>query len=180
MLVNQFIFRTKLWDIWKWREKVDIDRREYFLEWKCSTPFRFPSKRLDGFGVGINAGIFGYVESSTKDKLQECDKRFSLFSFVRARFLSPEKPGPGTKHWEEISLGDLFPPKCDHPHLSMFLQNVETDLETLEQPSDYWNRTPLLCRVQPQYSFKFFLLVSEATGKTEGIASLCVKSVQFF
>ncbi|GBN59765.1 hypothetical protein AVEN_10558-1 [Araneus ventricosus] len=61
-----------------------------------------------------------------------------------------EKPGPGTKHWEEISLGDLLPSKFDHPHLPMFLQNVETDLETLEQPSDYWNRTPLLCKVQPQ------------------------------
>ncbi|GBN32262.1 hypothetical protein AVEN_248215-1, partial [Araneus ventricosus] len=62
----------------------------------------------------------------------------------------PEKPGPGTKHWKKISLGDLSPSKCDHPHLPMFLQNVETDLENLEQPSDCWNRTPLLCQVPPQ------------------------------
>ncbi|GBL79246.1 hypothetical protein AVEN_92468-1 [Araneus ventricosus] len=58
------------------------------------------------------------------------------------------EPGPGTKHWEEISLGDLLPSQFDHPHLPMFLQNVETDLETLEQPSDYWNGTPPLCKLQ--------------------------------
>ncbi|GBN78749.1 hypothetical protein AVEN_2014-1, partial [Araneus ventricosus] len=61
----------------------------------------------------------------------------------------------------------------------MFLQNVVTDLETLEQPSDYWNRTPLLCKVQTQGLVYILLLVSEATRKTEGTASLCVKRVQF-
>ncbi|GBO07504.1 hypothetical protein AVEN_105703-1, partial [Araneus ventricosus] len=82
-------------------------------------------------------------------------KRFSLFSLKKRSENSGTKPGaeksgPGAKHWEEISLGDLLPSKFDHSHLPMFLQNVETDLETFLQSSDYWNRTPLLCKVQPQ------------------------------
>ncbi|GBN03504.1 hypothetical protein AVEN_169616-1 [Araneus ventricosus] len=42
----------------------------------------------------------------------------------------------------------------------------------------YWNRVPLPCKVEPQYSLRF-LLVSKALGKTEGIASLCAGRVRF-
>ncbi|GBM64881.1 hypothetical protein AVEN_200289-1 [Araneus ventricosus] len=34
---------------------------------------------------------------------------------------------------------------------------ILTNPKTLEKPSDYWNRTPLLCEVEPQYSFRLFI-----------------------
>ncbi|GBN45836.1 hypothetical protein AVEN_2229-1 [Araneus ventricosus] len=51
---------------------------------------------------------------------------------------------------------NLGPSKFDHPHLPIFLQNVETDLETLEQPSTI--RTGLLfcAKSSRKDSFRFF------------------------
>ncbi|GBO32788.1 hypothetical protein AVEN_11730-1, partial [Araneus ventricosus] len=46
----------------------------------------------------------------------------------------------GNKPWGFIAF-EIPPP---------IRPNVVTDLETLEQPSDYWNRTPLLCKVETQ------------------------------
>ncbi|GBL93127.1 hypothetical protein AVEN_216478-1 [Araneus ventricosus] len=51
-------------------------------------------------------------------------------------------------------------------------------LQTSIKPSDHWNRVPLLCKVDPQYSLKFFVGF-ENPGKTKGIASLCAERVRF-
>ncbi|GBN97224.1 hypothetical protein AVEN_253806-1 [Araneus ventricosus] len=78
----------------------------------------------------------------------------------------------GNKPWGFIAVAirppvftDVSPKRCNRS------RNPRATLRLLERDTS---------SVQSAGTRLDFLLVSEATGKTEGIASLCVKRVQFF
>ncbi|GBL93951.1 hypothetical protein AVEN_76681-1 [Araneus ventricosus] len=50
-------------------------------------------------------------------------------------------------------------------------------LRCLHKPSGYWNRVPLLCKVEPQYLLRGFVGFG-SPGKTEGIGSICAERVK--
>ncbi|GBO26222.1 hypothetical protein AVEN_213793-1 [Araneus ventricosus] len=51
-------------------------------------------------------------------------------------------------------------------------------LQPSHKPSGYWNRVARRCKVEPQYSLRFFVSFG-SPGKTEGIASLCAERMRF-
>ncbi|GBN11799.1 hypothetical protein AVEN_47107-1 [Araneus ventricosus] len=69
------------------------------------------------------------------------------------------------------SLSTFF----DHPIIYRCFSGM---LQPSHKPLGYWNRVALRCKVEPQYSLRFFVGFG-SPGKTEEIASLCAERVLF-
>ncbi|GBN76638.1 hypothetical protein AVEN_253575-1 [Araneus ventricosus] len=82
---------------------------------------------------------------------------------------------PKTHTHLQLPVGTVLRPLSTSFDLPIIYRCFSRMLQLSNKPSDHWNRVPLLCKVQPQYSLRFFVGFGSPWKDGRNCSPLCRK-----
>ncbi|GBM96132.1 hypothetical protein AVEN_153257-1 [Araneus ventricosus] len=84
---------------------------------------------------------------------------------------------PKTHTQFQLAVGTVLSSLSTSFDLPIIYRSFSRMLRWLHKPSGFWNRVPLLCKVEPQYSLRFFVGFESPRKDGRNFIPLCRKGV---